>query len=62
MSKMSTAKYFLYIRKSTDTEDKQILSLEAQEAELLEFALREHLDVTNDGVRSGIKTFLFSCL
>lgn len=36
-------KYFLYIRKSTDEGDRQILSLEAQETELLEFAKRENL-------------------
>ena len=36
-------KYFLYIRKSTDEGDRQILSLEAQKTELHEFALRENL-------------------
>jgi len=38
-------KYFLYIRKSTDENDRQILSLEAQEVELLEFAEKERLNV-----------------
>ncbi|MCP4653341.1 MAG: recombinase family protein, partial [Candidatus Omnitrophica bacterium] len=38
-------KYFLYIRKSTDEDDKQVLSLEAQKIELEEFALKEGLDI-----------------
>ncbi len=38
-------KYFLYIRKSTDEDDRQVLSLEAQETELKEFALRENLPI-----------------
>ena len=32
--------YFLYVRKSTDVEDKQVLSIDAQIAELKEFAAR----------------------
>ena len=32
--------YFLYVRKSTDIEDKQVLSIAAQIAELKEFAAR----------------------
>ena len=39
--------YFLYIRKSTDEDDRQVLSLEAQEVELNEFAAREHLHISN---------------
>jgi len=38
-------KYFIYIRKSTDEDDRQVLSLEAQEAELREFAERERLTI-----------------
>ncbi|MFA6376926.1 MAG: recombinase family protein [Candidatus Paceibacterota bacterium] len=38
-------KYFLYTRKSTDEDDRQVLSLDAQETELMEFALRDKLDV-----------------
>ena len=36
--------YFLYARKSTDVEDKQILSIEAQLAELQALAKREQLN------------------
>src|SRR3989344_1524913 len=38
-------KYIAYCRKSTDEKDKQVLSIEAQVAELQEFAKREHLDI-----------------
>ncbi len=40
-------KYFLYIRKSTDEDDRQILSLEAQETELRELAEKEHLTIVD---------------
>ena len=39
----SQQKYFLYARKSTDVEDKQVLSIEAQLAELRKFAADNHL-------------------
>jgi len=39
--------YFIYIRKSTDEDDRQVLSLEAQETELKEFALRENLKIAS---------------
>jgi len=38
-------KYFLYIRKSTDEEDRQVLSLEAQLAELKEYVGKESLEI-----------------
>ncbi len=38
-------KYFLYARKSTDEDDKQLLSIEAQLEELREHAAREKLEV-----------------
>ena len=38
-------KYFLYARKSTDEEDRQVLSIEAQMVELKEFAAKEKLEI-----------------
>jgi len=38
-------KYFIYTRKSTDSEERQVLSIEAQLAELKEFAAREKLEI-----------------
>src|SRR3989339_580285 len=39
-------KYIAYCRKSTDEKDKQVLSIEAQIAELKEFAKRDNLTIT----------------
>ena len=41
-------KYILYARKSTDTEDKQVLSIDAQLAELRKFARDNHLMVVDE--------------
>ena len=40
-------RYFLYIRKSTDEDDRQVLSLEARETELKEFAEKERLKIAD---------------
>ena len=36
-------KYFIYTRKSTDSEERQVLSIESQISELKEFAAKENL-------------------
>jgi site-specific DNA recombinase len=42
---LSPNKFFLYARKSTDVEDKQVLSIDRQLFELREFAERERLNI-----------------
>jgi len=37
-------KYFIYTRKSTDSEERQVMSLESQLSELKEFAAKEKLE------------------
>ncbi|MFA5942808.1 MAG: recombinase family protein, partial [Candidatus Paceibacterota bacterium] len=39
-------KFFLYARKSTDVDDKQALSIEAQLTELKAFAQKENICIT----------------
>ncbi len=45
-------KYFLYARKSTEDEERQVMSIEAQLAEVVEFAKRENILITQTFVES----------
>ena len=48
MQPATSQPFFLYARKSTDVEDKQILSIDGQLAELREFAHKENLSIIGE--------------
>ena len=45
-------KYYLYARKSSDSEERQMLSIDAQLSELREFALKERLTIDQEFIET----------
>ena len=45
-------KFFLYARKSTEDEERQVMSIEAQLAELAEYAKREDIEIAETFIES----------
>ena len=45
-------KFFLYARKSSESEERQVMSIEAQLVELTEFAKRENIYIAETFVES----------
>ena len=53
-------KFFLYARKSTDVEDKQVLSIDAQLTELRTFAREQNLEIVEEFIEKQSAKINFS--